>query len=160
MAVVVAMFWANSPWGTGYHHLWENRIVLGSDQWRFDMSLHHWINDGLMAIFFFVVGLELKREMLAGELSRPQDAMLPIAAALGGMVVPALIYWLWNPSGPTSTGWGIPMATDIAFALGLMAVLGRRVPVSLKVFLTTLAVADDMGAVAVIAIFYPSSAIS
>ncbi len=156
IATVVAMVWANSPWAESYHHLWAQHIVVGNATWRLDLSLHHWINDGLMAMFFFVVGLELKREMVAGELSRPRDAMLPLAAALGGMIVPALIYLAQNPSGPAHAGWGIPMATDIAFALGLMALLGNRVPVALKIFLTTLAVADDLGAVLVIALFYTS----
>lgn len=156
LAAVVAMVWANSPWAEGYHHFWEQRIVLGAKEWNLDLTLHHWINDGLMAMFFFVVGLELKREMVAGELSRPRDAMLPLAAALGGMAVPAAIYLWLNPSGDAHSGWGIPMATDIAFALGLMALLGKRVPVALKVFLTTLAVADDLGAVTVIALFYTS----
>jgi NhaA family Na+:H+ antiporter len=156
IAAVVAMAWANSPWAASYHHLWEQRVVLTLGTWRLDMDLHHWINDGLMAMFFFVVGLELKREMVDGELSRPRDAMLPLAAALGGMVVPALIYLAINPAGDAHMGWGIPMATDIAFALGIMALLGRRVPLALKVFLTTLAVADDLGAVLVIAFFYTS----
>ena len=156
LSAVAAMIWANSSAAESYHHLWEQRVVVGTASWRFDMSLHHWINDGLMAMFFFVVGLELKREMVAGELSRPRDAMLPIAAALGGMLVPAAIYLIQNPSGAAHAGWGIPMATDIAFALGLMALLGKRVPVALKIFLTTLAVADDLGAVVVIALFYTS----
>ncbi|HPF89407.1 MAG TPA: Na+/H+ antiporter NhaA [Flavobacteriales bacterium] len=156
LAAVAAMIWANSPAAEGYHHLWEQHVTIGSEAWKLDLSLHHWINDGLMAMFFFVVGLELKREMVAGELSRPRDAMLPIAAAIGGMLVPAGIYLLYNPSGPANAGWGIPMATDIAFALGLMALLGKRVPLALKVFLTTLAVADDLGAVLVIALFYTS----
>lgn len=156
LAAVVAMVWANSPWAESYHHLWQSRIILGGELFRLDLSLHHWINDGLMAMFFFVVGLELKREMVAGELSRPRDAMLPLAAALGGMLVPAAIYLVQNPVGEAHAGWGIPMATDIAFALGLMALLGKRVPVALKVFLTTLAVADDLGAVVVIALFYTS----
>lgn len=156
LAAVAAMIWANSPYAEGYHHFWEQHIVLGSPEWNLDLSLHHWINDGLMAMFFFVVGLELKREMVAGELSRPRDAMLPIAAALGGMLVPAVLYLINNPTGPAQAGWGIPMATDIAFALGLMALLGNRVPLALKVFLTTLAVADDLGAVVVIALFYTS----
>ncbi|MCB0766546.1 MAG: Na+/H+ antiporter NhaA [Flavobacteriales bacterium] len=156
LAAVAAMIWANSPAAEGYHHLWEQHVTIGSEAWKLDLSLHHWINDGLMAMFFFVVGLELKREMVAGELSRPRDAMLPIAAAIGGMLVPAGFYLLNNPSGPATAGWGIPMATDIAFALGLMALLGKRVPLALKVFLTTLAVADDLGAVLVIALFYTS----
>ncbi|HEY8399989.1 MAG TPA: Na+/H+ antiporter NhaA, partial [Cytophagaceae bacterium] len=121
-----------------------------------EYSLHHWINDGLMAIFFFVVGLELKREIVAGELSNPRKALLPIGAAIGGMVVPATIYLIFNPSGDVHSGWGIPMATDIAFALGVIYVLGNKVPLSLKVFLTALAIVDDLGAVLVIAFFYTS----
>ncbi len=156
LAAVAAMAWANSSWAHSYHNLWEQHIVLGGRTWGLDLSLHHWINDGLMVMFFFVVGLELKHEMLTGQLSRPRDAMLPIAAAIGGMVVPAAIYLVHNPSGPAHAGWGIPMATDIAFALGLLALLGKRVPLALKVFLTTLAVADDLGAVVVIALFYTS----
>ena len=155
-AALVAMVWANSGWADAYHHLWEHRVVIGFDRWKLDLDLHHWINDGLMAMFFFVVGLELKREMVDGELSRPRDAVLPLAAAVGGMLVPAAVYLLFNPSGPAQAGWGIPMATDIAFALGIMALLGKRVPVALKIFLTTLAVADDLGAVLVIAFFYTS----
>jgi NhaA family Na+:H+ antiporter len=119
-------------------------------------SLHHWINDGLMSVFFFVVGLELKREIMAGDLSKPKDAILPIFAAIGGMVVPALLYLLWNSTGEASNGWGIPMATDIAFALGILYLLGDRVPISLKVFLTALAIVDDLGAVMIIAFFYTS----
>lgn len=156
LATVAAMVWANSSWAESYHHLWEQRLSIGMGSSVLDLSLHHWINDGLMAMFFFVVGLELKREMVDGELSRPRDAMLPLAAALGGMVVPAAFYLLFNPTGDAHAGWGIPMATDIAFALGLLAVLGSRVPVALKIFLTTLAVADDLGAVLVIAFFYTS----
>ncbi len=155
-AAAIAMLWANSPWAESYHRLWTARFTLGLEQWRLSMDLHHWINDGLMAMFFFVVGLELKREMTDGELARPRDAMLPLAAALGGILVPAGVYLLFNPAGPAHAGWGIPMATDIAFALGIMALLGRRVPLALKVFLTTLAVADDLGAVVVIAFFYTS----
>jgi NhaA family Na+:H+ antiporter len=121
------------------------------------MSIREWINDGLMAVFFLVVGLEIKREVLVGELSRPRQALFPIAAALGGMLVPALIYLAFNPSGPLQVGWGVPMATDIALALGILSLLGKRVPVSLKVFLTAVAIVDDIGAVVVIALFYSHS---
>ncbi|HJR67621.1 MAG TPA: Na+/H+ antiporter NhaA [Gemmatimonadaceae bacterium] len=152
----VALVWANSPWAASYFHLWEATIGIRVGERALDLSLHHWINDGLMAVFFFVVGLEIKREMLVGELSTPRQAALPIAGALGGMIVPAVIYATFNVGGPGAPGWGIPMATDIAFALGVLALLGPRVPVVLKVFLTALAIADDIGAVLVIALFYTS----
>jgi NhaA family Na+:H+ antiporter len=151
---VVALTWANSPWGASYEHLWEQQITIGHARWGLTMSLHHWINDGLMAIFFFVVGLEIKRELLIGELSTRQTAALPIAGALGGMIAPALIYAAFNAGTEGIRGWGIPMATDIAFALGALALLGPRVPTVLKVFLAALAIADDLGAVVVIAVFY------
>src|SRR5699024_3559388 len=122
----------------------------------FDYSIHDWINNGLMSIFFFIVGLELKREMIDGELSHPRKAILPIFAAIGGMVVPLSVYLIFNHSGEMMHGWGIPMATDIAFAIGVLYFLGDRVPVSLKVFLTALAIIDDLGAVLVIAFFYTS----
>jgi NhaA family Na+:H+ antiporter len=154
LCAVIALFIANSPWATAYHHILETKFTIGAGQWVLSMSLHHWINDGLMALFFFVVGLELKRELLVGELSNLKAAMLPIIAALGGMVLPALIYMGFNPSGHTFDGWGIPMATDIAFALGVMALLGKRVPTALLGFLVALAIVDDLGAVLVIAIFY------
>src|SRR5687768_11066981 len=150
----VALVWANSPWRDSYFHLWEIHAGMRVGSRALDLSLHHWINDGLMAVFFFVVGLEIKREMLVGELSSARQAALPIAGALGGMIVPALIYVAFNAGGSGSAGWGIPMATDIAFALGVLALLGPRVPVVLKVFLTALAIADDIGAVLVIALFY------
>jgi NhaA family Na+:H+ antiporter len=118
------------------------------------LSLHHWVNDGLMTIFFFVIGLEIKREILTGELSSLKKAMFPVFAAIGGMIAPAIIYHQLNPSGPAAPGWGIPMATDIAFALGVLALLGKHVPFSLKVFLLSLAIVDDLGAVLVIAVFY------
>jgi Na+:H+ antiporter, NhaA family len=152
----LAIILANSPWSEAYHHLWEREFSIGFDGRVLTKNLHHWINDGLMAIFFFVVGLELKREIMAGELSTPRKAMLPIAAAAGGMIVPALIYLAFNKTGETQAGWGIPMATDIAFALGVLYLLGEKVPMTLKIFLTALAIADDLGAVLVIAIFYTS----
>ncbi len=153
---VVALVWANSPLAGSYHALWHYDLSLSVAGYGISRSLHHWINDGLMAMFFFVVGLELKREFLGGELSTPANAVLPVAAAVGGMVVPALFYLALNPAGDAQAGWGIPMATDIAFALGILALLGERVPFSLKLFLTVLAVADDLGAVLVIAFFYSS----
>ncbi|MEZ4739627.1 MAG: Na+/H+ antiporter NhaA [Flavobacteriales bacterium] len=156
IVAVIAMIWANSPWKESYHHLWEHTVAISFDTWKLERDLHHWINDGLMAMFFFLVGLELKREIVGGELARPKDAILPVAAGVGGMVVPALIYLALNPTGPVQDGWGIPMATDIAFAVGLLALLGSRAPLALKVFITTLAIADDLGAVLVIALFYTS----
>ena len=153
-ATLVAIVWANSPWGESYHHLWETVLTLGAGPYALSYTLHHWINDGLMAVFFFLVGLEIKREFLVGELASVRRAALPIAAALGGMVVPALLYAVLNAGGPGEPGWGIPMATDIAFALGVLALLGPRIPLSLKVFLAALAIVDDLGAVLVIAVFY------
>jgi NhaA family Na+:H+ antiporter len=155
-SAVIALFLANSPFQEAYHHFWEHKFSIGYDEHIVSKSLHHWINDGLMSIFFFVIGLELKREIMAGELSRPKDAVLPLFAGLGGMVIPALFYLFLNTSGEETAGWGIPMATDIAFALGILYMLGDRVPVSLKIFLTALAIADDLGAVLVIAFFYTS----
>lgn len=155
ISVVIALVLANSPWAAAYHHFFEHKIGFQFDGNTYlEYSLHHWINDGLMSVFFFVVGLELKREIVAGELSNPRKAMLPIFAAVGGMVVPALIYFSLNPSSDVHSGWGIPMATDIAFALGVMYLLGSKVPLALKVFLTALAIVDDLGAVLVIAFFY------
>ncbi len=157
ISVIIALFLANSPWAYDYHHFFEHTLGFTFDGESFlSYSLHHWINDGLMAIFFFVVGLELKREIVAGELSNPRKAMLPILAAFGGMLVPALVYFSLNPNGEVHHGWGIPMATDIAFALGVLYLLGNRIPISLKVFLTALAIVDDLGAVLVIAFFYTS----
>ena len=155
-SAVIAMIWANSAWSDSYHHLWEYKISIQAGEYGISKTLHEWINDGLMALFFFVIGLELKREIMAGELSDMGKAMLPLIAAFGGMVLPALIYFLFNPVGTESNGWGVPMATDIAFALGIMSLLGKRVPLSLKIFLTALAIADDIGAVLVIAFFYTS----
>ncbi|MDR2224328.1 MAG: Na+/H+ antiporter NhaA [Flavobacteriaceae bacterium] len=157
LAAVFAIFMANSQWADAYMSFWDdNHIGFSFNDNVLNHSLKHWVNDGLMAIFFFVVGLELKRELSTGELSSPKKAMLPIIAAIGGMVVPALIYTLFNGGTDAAHGWGIPMATDIAFALGVLFLLGDKVPTSLKVFLTALAIADDLGAVMVIAIFYTS----
>lgn len=156
VSALVALIAANSPWAEEWHHIWEHKLSIGVDEYVLSKTLHHWINDGLMAIFFFVIGLELKREVMAGELSTPKDAVLPLMAGLGGMVVPALIYTAFNYGTPASSGWGIPMATDIAFALGILYMLGDKVPTSLKIFLTALAIADDLGAVLVIALFYTS----
>jgi len=152
-----ALAWANSPWGASYFSLWETVIAVGPASAPLAKTLHHWISDGLMAVFFLLVGLEIKRELLVGELASVRQASLPIAAAIGGMIVPAAIYALINGRGPGAGGWGIPMATDIAFALGVLALLGPRVPVGLKVFLAAFAIVDDMGAVLVIALFYTSS---
>lgn len=154
---VLAMVIANSPLQHWYHELWQIHFKIGVGEYMIDKDLHHWINDGLMAVFFFVVGLELKREIISGELSNPKNAILPIGAAIGGMIFPAIIYLIFNPSGEASNGWGVPMATDIAFVLGLLYILGDKVPISLKVFLTALAIADDIGAVLIIAFFYTSN---
>jgi NhaA family Na+:H+ antiporter len=151
---VLALVWANSPWAGTYVELLHTYISVSWGDAAFRLSLHHWINDGLMVVFFFVVGLEIKRELVVGELSSFDKAALPVAAAIGGMVIPALLFAVVNIGGPGSRGWGIPMATDIAFALGVLAMFGTRAPIGLKVFLTALAIADDLGAVAVIAIFY------
>jgi NhaA family Na+:H+ antiporter len=156
-ATVVALLWANSGWAGSYARLWETALTLAVGGWSFEMSLHHLVNDGLMVVFFFLVGLEIKREMLVGELSSLRASALPIAAAGGGMLFPALIYFALNRTGPGAAGWGIPMATDIAFALGVLALMGPRIPVGLKVFLAALAIADDLGAVLVIALFYTRS---
>lgn len=157
ISVILALILANSPWHSWYFAFFEQTLgIVFNGETYFNMSLLHWINDGLMAIFFFVVGLELKREFVGGELSNPRQAMLPIIAALGGMLVPALIYLSFNPAGEVHQGWGIPMATDIAFALGVLYLLGDRIPLGLKVFLAALAIVDDLGAVVVIALFYTS----
>ncbi len=154
-ATVVAVAWANSPWAGFYHHWLHTKLALSIGPFGLNKTVSHWINDGLMGIFFFVVGLEIKRELLAGELATPRKAALPVLAAVGGMVVPALVYFAFNGDGELARGWGIPMATDIAFALGILAVL--PVPLSLKIFLTALAIVDDIGAIVVVAIFYTDS---
>ncbi len=153
-ATLLALLLANTSWSGYYHHFWEIELTIGFERFGLTRNLHQWINDGLMAVFFFVVGLEIKRELLAGELASLRNAILPIAAALGGMLLPALIYLLLAPNPPDVDGWGIPMATDIAFALGVIALLGDRIPRSLAIFLTALAIVDDLGAVLVIALFY------
>lgn len=156
VAAIVALVLANSGVQELYHEFWEIEIGFNVGDWSFYESLLHWIDDGLMAMFFFVVGLEIKREILVGELSSPRKAALPILAAVGGMAVPAIVYILLNLGGEGASGWGVPMATDIAFALGVLALLGSRIPAGLKVFLTAVAIADDIGAVLVIALFYTS----
>ncbi len=151
---VAALVIANSPWAQIYDDLLHTYIGISWGDASFKLSLHHWINDGMMVIFFFVVGLEIKRELVVGELSSAEKAVLPVAAAAGGMFVPAAMYFAFNTGGPGASGWGVPMATDIAFALGVLAIFGTRAPLGLKVFLTALAIADDLGAVVVIALFY------
>jgi NhaA family Na+:H+ antiporter len=154
LCTVAALVWANSPWAQSYAALWHIPLTLGFSEFTLSRDLHFWVNDALMAVFFFVVGLEIKRELLVGELATPRQAALPVVAAAGGVIVPALIYTAFNAGGQGAAGWGIPMATDIAFVIGVMALLGDRVPLSLKVFLTALAIVDDIAAVLVIALFY------
>jgi NhaA family Na+:H+ antiporter len=154
---IVALTWSNSPWSQSYTDFTHIKVGFSWGGASLDMSLQHWINDALMAIFFFVVGLEVKREILIGQLSTLRKAALPVSAAVGGMLVPAGVYFAMNAGEPGAQGWGIPMATDIAFALGLLALFGSRAPIGLKVFLTALAIADDIGAVLVIAFFYTGS---
>ncbi len=155
ISALIAIILANSPWSHWYHEIWHYPVSISfGDDINLSMSLHHWINDGLMAIFFFVIGLELKREIVAGELSKPRNAILPIIVGVGGMIFPALIYTYFNEGQESMNGWGIPMATDLAFALGILYLLGDRIPASLKIFLTAFAIVDDLGSVLVIAIFY------
>ncbi len=148
IATLVALLLANSSFSISYQSFLSLKI--------FNLSISHWVNDGLMAIFFFLVGLEIKKEIIVGELNSVKKASLPIAAALGGMIVPALIYLLFNPQSPEANGWGIPMATDIAFALGVLSLFGKRIPAALKILLLAVAIVDDLGAIIVIAVFYTS----
>lgn len=153
-AAVIAITWANSPWGYLYEMLWHVPIHFGAGEFAFDHDLHFVINEGLMVIFFFVVGLEIRREIHEGELADLQRASLPIVAAVGGMLAPALIYFAVNRGSPAASGWGVPMATDIAFAVGVLALLGPRVPPALRVLLLALAIIDDIGGILIIALFY------
>ena len=154
---IAALAWANSPWRGSYSALWHTPLTVGFGIFTLSYDVHLWVDDGLMTVFFFVVGLEIKRELLAGELASPRQAVLPLVAAMGGVAVPALLYFAINSGGPGAAGWGIAMATDIAFAIGVMALLGARVPLGLKVFVTALAIVDDIAAVLVIALFYTAS---
>jgi NhaA family Na+:H+ antiporter len=154
LATVVALFWANSPLAPLYDTLREMPLTVGAGSWALSKPAILWINDGLMAVFFFVIGLEIKREVLVGGLSSPSRVVMPVAAAVGGMVVPAALFLALNAGEPTAQGWGVAMATDIAFALGVLSLLGPRVPVGLKIFLTAVAIVDDIGAILVIALFY------
>lgn len=151
---VLTLILASSPWGEAYRHIWETSLHVGVGFYTVKMSVHAWVNEGLMTLFFLLVGLELKREILVGELASLRNAALPVAGALGGMILPALIYFLFNSSGTGAAGWGIPMATDIAFAVGILVLLAWRIPRNLIIFLTALAIADDLGAVLIIALFY------
>jgi NhaA family Na+:H+ antiporter len=153
-AAVIALVWANSPWQEGYRTLWSTNLSLGVGGYSVDGALRLWVNEGLMTVFFLVVGLEIRRELASGELQDRRRAALPVLAAAGGMLVPALLYLVVNAGGRGARGWGIPMATDIAFSLGVVALLGRRVPSSLRLFLLTLAVADDLGALVALVVFY------
>jgi len=153
-ATLIAMIWANSGFSESYNSLWQYKIGIGSDAFQLTKPLSLWINDGLMALFFFLIGLEIKRELLIGELNEFRKAIFPLFAALGGMLFPLALFLFLNDRPQTAPGWGIPMATDIAFSLAILQLLGNRVPLSLKIFLTAFAIVDDLGAVLVIAIFY------
>jgi NhaA family Na+:H+ antiporter len=153
-AAIVALVWANSPWSASYDDLWTTELSIRLGTHTVTEDLRHWINDGLMALFFFVIGLEIKQEVTSGQLTSVRRAAVPIAGALGGMLVPALLYLAFNLGGAGIDGWGVPMATDVAFALGVLALLGSRVPAELKVLLLALAIVDDVGAIVVIAAFY------
>ena len=154
LAAAIALVWANSPWSSSYGALWHTKVSIGIGSWTIAQPLHFWINDFLMTVFFLVAGLEIKREIAHGELSELRRAALPLGAAVGGMLFPAIIYFALNSSPPERAGWGVPMATDIAFALGILALLGKRVPAALRVLLLAIAIIDDLGAIIVIAVFY------
>ncbi len=154
LTTIVALVWANSVWTQSYFDLWHTHLSITVGSHSIDLTLEEWVNEGLMAVFFLVVGLEIKRELVEGELRDPRTAVLPAIAAVGGMVVPALIYVVANAGGDGIEGWGIPMATDIAMAIGVISLLGNRVAPSLKLFLLALAIVDDIGAILVIAVFY------
>ncbi len=153
-SAIIALVIANTALYGLYQHILHAEAGISVGEWTMSKTLHHWVNDGLMTLFFFVVGLELKREFLVGELAKIRNAILPIVAALGGMIIPALIYYGFNPDGDMARGWGIPMATDIAFSIGALVLLASRVPKALITFLVALAIVDDLGAVVVIAVFY------
>ena len=154
LAAATALAWANSPWGSSYESFWTTPAEISVGSWSVGEDLRHWVNDGLMSLFFLIVGLEIKREFLTGELRDRRAAALPVICAVGGMVVPAAIYLAFNAGGPGARGWGIPMATDVAFALGVLLLAARHAPAGLKPFVLTLAIVDDIGAILVIAIFY------
>jgi NhaA family Na+:H+ antiporter len=154
VGVVAALLWVNSPWGEGYTRLWQAPLEVGVGAWGLEMELGEWVNDGLIVLFFLVVALEIRREVTVGELASLRGAALPFAAAVGGMLAPALLYLLFNGGTSTARGWGVPMGTDTAFALGVLAILGSRVPLSLRVFVAAAAIADDVASIAVIAVFY------
>ncbi len=154
VCAIIALIWANSPFAHVYHDLWGTVLSITIGEETLALTLHQWVNEGLMMSFFLLVGLEIKQQVLVGELSTPRQALLPVSAALGGMIVPAAIFAAFNFGTDGIAGWGIPMSTDIAFALGILALLGKRIPLSLKVFLAALAIADDLGAIFVIAVFY------
>ncbi len=156
-ATLLALVWANSPFGDSYRELWQYEIGIITETFEFQKPLILWINDGLMAVFFFLIGLEIKRELMIGELNTPKKIAFPLVGAIGGMLVPVVFFLVLNQNPDTAKGWGIPMATDIAFSLAVLNVLGKRVPLSLKIFLTAFAIVDDIGAVLVIALFYSGS---
>ncbi len=153
-ATLLAITWANSPWSGTYESIWEYKFGVNADTFELSKPVMLWINDALMTVFFFLIGLEIKRELIIGELNTIRKAALPLFAAIGGMSVPVIIYTLLNSNPDGVTGWGIPMATDIAFSLAILNALGKRIPLSIKIFLTAFAIVDDIGAVLVIALFY------